>query len=45
MAGVLVATELDHFSRIDARTVRKIYEDVSIAAARFADLVALIGAK
>jgi ATP adenylyltransferase/5',5'''-P-1,P-4-tetraphosphate phosphorylase II len=42
MAGILVTTEPDHFARIDARAARTIYEDVSINAARFEDLVATI---
>lgn len=39
MCGVLVTTERDHFDRIDARTARAIYEEVSIATARFEQLI------
>lgn len=42
MGGILVATEPDHFARIDARVARTIYEEVSISAARFEALVATI---
>jgi hypothetical protein len=42
MCGILVATEPDHFARIDARVARGIYEEVSISANRFADLAAKI---
>jgi uncharacterized protein DUF4922 len=42
MGGILVATEADHFARIDSSTARAIYEDVSITAAGFADLVSKI---
>jgi hypothetical protein len=42
MGGILVATEPDHFARIDTRVARKIYEEVGIDAARFAELVAAI---
>jgi hypothetical protein len=40
MCGILVATEPDHFTRIDAHVARGIYEEVSISAAQFADLIA-----
>jgi hypothetical protein len=40
MGGILVATDPEHFARIDARTAHTIYEEVSISAARFAHLVA-----
>jgi hypothetical protein len=42
MCGILVATEPDHFARIDARVARGIYEEVSISANRFSELVAAI---
>jgi hypothetical protein len=42
MGGILVATDPEHFSRIDARAAQTIYEEVSISAARFAILVAKI---
>jgi hypothetical protein len=42
MCGILVTTELEHFSRTDARVARKIYEEVSIANAPFSELIASI---
>jgi hypothetical protein len=42
MGGILVATEPDHFARIEAQTARMIYEEVSISSARFANLIAKI---
>ena len=35
MCGILVATEVEHFDRIDAETARKIYQEVSIARRGF----------
>jgi hypothetical protein len=43
MCGILVVTEPDHFARIDARVARSIYEEVSISAARFAELTSTVG--
>ncbi|MGH7202287.1 MAG: DUF4922 domain-containing protein, partial [Planctomycetaceae bacterium] len=40
MAGLLVTTEPDHFSRLDAATARSIYEQVSLEPSCFAQLVA-----
>jgi hypothetical protein len=40
MCGILVTTEPEHFSRTDARVARPIYEEVSIADAPFAELIA-----
>ncbi|HEX4415339.1 MAG TPA: DUF4922 domain-containing protein [Lacipirellulaceae bacterium] len=42
MAGVLVATEAEHFERIDAEIARGIYQEVSIGDADFARLAAKI---
>jgi hypothetical protein len=42
MSGILVATEADHFSRIDADIARAIYEEVSIPTAQFQHLAAMI---
>jgi hypothetical protein len=42
MGGILVATEPDHFARINTHAARTIYEDVSFSAARFEDLAATI---
>jgi hypothetical protein len=40
MCGILVATELDHFERINAPIAGKIYEEVSLNPEHFARLVA-----
>jgi hypothetical protein len=42
MGGILVATEPDHFARIDTHAARTIYEEVSISAARLEDLAATV---
>jgi hypothetical protein len=42
MCGVLIATEPDHFDRIEARTARAIYEEVSLATDRFQRLAAMV---
>jgi hypothetical protein len=42
IAGILVATEPDHFDRIDAHAARAIYEEVSIAADAFKRLKAIV---
>jgi hypothetical protein len=34
MCGLLIATEPDHFNRIDAATARSVYEEVSISSGR-----------
>jgi hypothetical protein len=39
MCGILVATEPDHFARIDSRIARSIYEQVSISPDRFEQLI------
>jgi hypothetical protein len=41
MCGILVTTDPEHFARIDARAAQAIYEEVSISAAQFANLVAI----
>jgi hypothetical protein len=42
MSGILVTTEPDHFARVDASTAGRIYEEVSISAAKFADVCTTI---
>jgi hypothetical protein len=42
MCGILVTTEPDHFSQIDAPTTRAIYEEVSIGSDHFEQLVSAI---
>jgi hypothetical protein len=42
MCGILVATEPDHFARIDAHTARAIYEEVSISTTHFEQLIAAL---
>ncbi|HVT28036.1 MAG TPA: DUF4922 domain-containing protein [Lacipirellulaceae bacterium] len=42
MSGILVATEPEHFSRIDAHIARTIYEEVSLPTAQFEQLAAII---
>ncbi|HEX5471348.1 MAG TPA: DUF4922 domain-containing protein [Lacipirellulaceae bacterium] len=42
MSGILVATQADHFSRIEADIARAIYEEVSIPTAHFKQLAALV---
>jgi hypothetical protein len=39
MSGLLVATEPDHFARVDERVARAIYEDVSMSTPQFGGLV------
>jgi hypothetical protein len=41
MCGLLVATEPEHFDRIDAATAKSIYEEVSLGAEEFDQLAAL----
>jgi len=43
MCGILVATEAEHFERIDADVARTIYQEVSIGDTDFAQLVGSLG--